>query len=135
MVCHATAGYTSNMKIYVAESKKLEETVFSVLEPSLDLWYHVCQNNNYNGVPIAENLLQKKTRVCGTTRANRGLLATLLEAVGTENFAGKTKCFFKFGRKSEWWGWSAQTIRQPSLETRKGIEYGNLPAFLNIINI
>jgi hypothetical protein len=37
MVCEGTAGYTGNMEIYTAEGKKLEETIFSVLEPYLNL--------------------------------------------------------------------------------------------------
>jgi hypothetical protein len=40
MVCEATTGYIGNMEIYTA-AKKLEETIFSVLEPYLDLWHHV----------------------------------------------------------------------------------------------
>jgi hypothetical protein len=45
------------MEIYTAEGKKLEELIFSVLEPYLDLWHYVYQDNYYNSVEIAEKLL------------------------------------------------------------------------------
>jgi hypothetical protein len=57
--------------------KKLEDTIFSVLEPYLDQWYHVYQGNYYNSVKIAENLLERKVRACGNIRENRGLPAFL----------------------------------------------------------
>jgi hypothetical protein len=45
MVSEATTGYICNMEIYAAEGKKLEDTIFSVLELNLDLWHHVYQDN------------------------------------------------------------------------------------------
>jgi hypothetical protein len=36
MVCEATTGYIGNMDIYTAEGRKLEETIYSVLEPYLN---------------------------------------------------------------------------------------------------
>jgi hypothetical protein len=71
------------MEIYTAEGKELEETIFSVLEPNLDLWYHVYQDNYYDSVVIAEKLLSRKTRVCETIRANRGLPAPIAVALKT----------------------------------------------------
>jgi hypothetical protein len=41
MVCEATAGDIGNMEMYVARGNKLEETIFSVLEPYFKLWNHV----------------------------------------------------------------------------------------------
>jgi hypothetical protein len=38
------------MEIYPAEGRKLEETIFSVVEPYLNLWYHVYQDDYYNSV-------------------------------------------------------------------------------------
>jgi hypothetical protein len=32
------------MYVYTAESKKLEETIFSVLAPYLDLWHHAYED-------------------------------------------------------------------------------------------
>jgi hypothetical protein len=61
------------MEIYTAEGKKLEETIFFVLESYLDIWHHVYQENYYNSVDIAGKLLLSKIRICGTIRANRGI--------------------------------------------------------------
>jgi hypothetical protein len=61
------------MEICTAGGKKLEETTFSVLEPYLDLWHQVYQDNYCNSVGTAEKLLLRETRVCGTIRANRGI--------------------------------------------------------------
>ena len=43
------------------------------MEPHLDQNYHVYQDNYYNHVIIAETLLSRQVRVCGTIRVNRGL--------------------------------------------------------------
>lgn len=64
MVCEATTGYIGRMDIYTAEGKKLGETTFSVLEPYLDLWQHVYQDDSYNNIEVSEKLLIRKTRVC-----------------------------------------------------------------------
>lgn len=73
MLCESESGYISNLEVYAAEGKKLEETILSVLKPSLGQWHHVYQDNYYNSVKTAESLLATKTRVCGTIRVNRGL--------------------------------------------------------------
>jgi len=39
----------------LAESSKLKETAFSVLEPNLNLWHHIYHNNYYNTVAISES--------------------------------------------------------------------------------
>jgi hypothetical protein len=49
------------------------------LETYLDLWHHVYQDNYYNIVQIAENLLLRKTRFCGKIRANRGIPKSLAD--------------------------------------------------------
>jgi hypothetical protein len=38
------------MEMCTAEGKKLEETIFSVLQPYLDLWHHVYHYNSYISV-------------------------------------------------------------------------------------
>jgi hypothetical protein len=73
MMCKATTGYTGDMEMYTAEDKELGETIFSVLEPYLDLWHHVYQDNHYNSVQTTEKLFLWKTKFCGTIRANRGI--------------------------------------------------------------
>lgn len=77
MLCEAKSGYICNMNIYTAEGKKLDETIMSVLENNLNVNHHVYQDNFYNSVKLGENLLQHKTRICGTMRANRGIPAQL----------------------------------------------------------
>jgi len=73
MVTESTSGYILNLKIYAGEGKKLQETIFTLLEPYLDQNYHVYQDNYYNHVTIAETLLLRQVSVCGTIRVNRGL--------------------------------------------------------------
>jgi hypothetical protein len=80
MVREATTGYFGNMELYTAEGKKLEETIFSVLETYIDLWQHVYQDNHYNSVETVEKLLLRKTQVCRTIRANRGILKSLIDS-------------------------------------------------------
>ena len=36
MVAESTSGYISNLEIYAGEGKKLQETIFTLLEPYLD---------------------------------------------------------------------------------------------------
>ena len=45
MVTESTSGYILNFKIYAGEGKKLQETIFTLLEPYLDQNYHVYQDN------------------------------------------------------------------------------------------
>jgi hypothetical protein len=77
VVTESTSGYIANLEIYSAEGRKLKETILSVLEPYLDQNYHLYQDNYYNSVGIAEHLLSRQVRVCGTIRVNRGLLPDL----------------------------------------------------------
>jgi len=73
MVCEAVSGYICNMEIYSAEGKKLDDTVLSLLDRNLDQNHHIYQDNFYNSVRLAETLLDRKERVCGTMRVNRGI--------------------------------------------------------------
>jgi hypothetical protein len=70
MVCEAVLVYICNMEIHAAEGKKLEDTVLSLLEQNLRQNHHICQDDFYNSVTLAETLLDTKVRVCGTMRAN-----------------------------------------------------------------
>ena len=71
MVCEAISGY--NMEIYTAEGKKLQDTVLSLLDKNVGHNHHLYQDNFYNSVKLAETLLDRNVRVCGTMRANRGI--------------------------------------------------------------
>nr|XP_012153228.1 PREDICTED: piggyBac transposable element-derived protein 4-like [Megachile rotundata] len=73
MVCEASSGYICNLEIYCAQGKSLIATILSVLSPYLNLWHDIYMENYYNSVKVAEELLQRKTNVCGTIRANRGV--------------------------------------------------------------
>ena len=72
-VTESTSGYILKLEIYAGERKKLQETIFTLLEPYLDQNYHVYQDSYYNHVTIFETLLSRQVRVCGTIRVNRGL--------------------------------------------------------------
>ena len=72
MVSESSTGYICNLEIYRSEETKLQETVLSVLQPYLDSWHHVYQDNYYNSVSTSGILLQNKIRVCGTIKENRG---------------------------------------------------------------
>jgi len=41
MVTESTSGYILNLEIYAGEVKKLQETIFTLLETYLDQNYHV----------------------------------------------------------------------------------------------
>lgn len=72
-VCKSKSGYVINIKIYFGKNEKLQDTILAVLRPVLGKWHHLYQDNYYNSVQNAELLLQKKIRVCGIIRENRGL--------------------------------------------------------------
>jgi hypothetical protein len=73
MFYEAKTGYISNMEIYTAQGKKLNDTVMSVLQNNLGVHHLVYQDNFYNSVNLVGNLLKHKIRVCGTVRPNRGI--------------------------------------------------------------
>jgi len=96
MVCEAVSGYVCNMQIYSAEGKKLEEAVLSLLDRNLGQNHHIYQDNFYNSVRLAQSLLDRNVRVCGTMRANRGI---------PRDLEGEGKCLKKgqsaFQRKGD----------------------------------
>lgn len=79
MLCESQTGYIINFQIYSAEGKTLENTIFSLLDPCLDVWHHLYQDNFYNSVYIEKRLLTTKVRVCETIQQNRGLPLELKE--------------------------------------------------------
>ena len=72
-VCEVVSCYICNMEIYLAQGKKLEDTVLSLLDRNLGQNHHNYQANFYNSVKLAQTLLDRNMRVCSTTRANRGI--------------------------------------------------------------
>jgi len=73
MVCEMVSGHICNMDIYSAEGKKLEDTVLSLLDGKLGQNHHINQDNFYNSVRLAQTLLDRNMRVCGTVRAKKGI--------------------------------------------------------------
>jgi hypothetical protein len=73
MICEARSGYICNIEIYSAVGKELEDTVFSLLDRNLGQNCHICQDSCYNSVRLAQTLLDRYMRVCGTLRANRDI--------------------------------------------------------------
>jgi hypothetical protein len=51
------------MEIYSAEGKRLEDTVLSLLDRNLGRNRHICQDNFYNSVRLAQTLLGRYVRV------------------------------------------------------------------------
>ena len=70
LVCEAVSGCMCNMEIYAAKGQKLEDTALLLLDRNLGQNHHILLNNFYNSVRLAETLLYRKVRVCGTVRAN-----------------------------------------------------------------
>jgi hypothetical protein len=79
MVCESMSGNICNMQIYDGKSRPLNETVGLLLELYEGKGYHLYQDNYYNIVCLAEELLQKSIRVSGTIRVNRGLPKDMIE--------------------------------------------------------
>jgi hypothetical protein len=72
-VCDSKSSYICNMHVYDGKSGPLTETVSLLLQPCEGKGYHVHQDNCYNSVCLAKELLQKSIQVCGTIRAKCGL--------------------------------------------------------------
>ncbi|XP_047360348.1 piggyBac transposable element-derived protein 4-like isoform X2 [Vespa velutina] len=72
MLCDSITGYISSFKIYSGVGQPLAKTVMELLAPSYGKWHHLYMDTYYNSVELAGNLLEKKIRVCGTIRQNRG---------------------------------------------------------------
>jgi len=75
-VCEAVSGYICNMEIYSTEGKKLEDTVLSLLDRNLGQNHHIYQDKYYNSVRLAQTLLVRNVRVCGTVRLTEALHVT-----------------------------------------------------------
>jgi len=92
MGCEAVLGYFCNKKINSAEGKKLEETVFSLLDRNLGQNHHMYQDMFYYSVRLAQTFLDRNVRVCSTVRANRNI---------PHDLEGEDKCLNK-GQSAFW---------------------------------
>ncbi|XP_012277177.1 piggyBac transposable element-derived protein 4 [Orussus abietinus] len=72
MLSEASTGYLCNFQLYCGRGDPLEKTISHLLNKSENLWHHVYMDNYYNSITLAESLLTKKIRICGTIRKNRG---------------------------------------------------------------
>jgi hypothetical protein len=73
IVGEAVSGYICNMETYSADGKNLQDRVLSLLDRNVSHNHHLYPDNFYYSVKLAETLLDRKVRVCGTMRANRGI--------------------------------------------------------------
>jgi len=73
ILSESDTGYIRNFQVYAAQGSRLIETIRTVVSPFTDVWHHLYMDNYYNSVDNTEALLQKKIRICGTIRKNRGL--------------------------------------------------------------
>ena len=74
-------GYTLHTKIYCGKNSDdlntdaslghAEKVTFELMDNYLDKEKILYADNFYNGIPLAEHLLNKKTFLCGTLRTNR----------------------------------------------------------------
>ena len=56
--------------MYLAKGKKLEDIVLSLLDRNVGQNHHICHDDVYNSVRLAQTLLDRNVRVCGTLRTN-----------------------------------------------------------------
>ena len=74
------AGYVWNAIVYCGRSDVIaglghaEAVVMKLMEKRLDLGHELYIDNFYTSVPLAKELLRRKTLVCGTLRRNRKFL-------------------------------------------------------------
>ena len=72
-VCELVSSYIFNTGIYSVEGKKLKDTVLSLSDRNVGQNHHICQDNSYNSVRLAQTLLDRNVRICYILRANRGI--------------------------------------------------------------
>ncbi|KAF7685756.1 PiggyBac transposable element-derived protein 4 [Cucumispora dikerogammari] len=73
-------GYVWNASIYCGKEDRIagvghsEAVVKDLIDPLLDKGYHLYVDNFYTGIPLAKDLMEHNTHVCGTLRRNRKFL-------------------------------------------------------------
>lgn len=92
MLCESDTGYICKFKLYSGNGETLQNLVVNLLDGYENIWHHVYMDNYYNSVQLAQKLLYKKIRICGTIRENRGLphdLKKITLKQGQHNFRRK----------------------------------------------
>ncbi|GBM20123.1 PiggyBac transposable element-derived protein 4 [Araneus ventricosus] len=72
VLCESSSRYICNFKLHCGKEEDLRNGISTVLNGYENAWHHVYMDHYYNSVTIAENLLGKNIRICGTVRKNRG---------------------------------------------------------------
>jgi hypothetical protein len=110
------------------------------LEPYLDQNYRVYQDNYYNSVEIAEHLLSRQVRVCGTISENRGLPPDLKKDPkslkrGDTTFRRKGDVLLQSWRDTHVVNTMStiQNLNMVDVPVRKEAYKRSLSAFLNIV--
>ena len=91
-VCDSV-GYTYNVKVYAGkEDRQYEDVATSVvmqlMDGYLDAGRTLCTDNFYTSVPLARELLKRKTHLVGTVRTNRKMLPA--DVTGAKLKVGET---------------------------------------------
>ena len=79
-LCESSTGYTNSFSIYKGKNKNCSEHGLShdicveLMQPLLDMGYHLYTDNWYTAVPLAEFLSSRNTDITGTVHANRKFL-------------------------------------------------------------
>ncbi|CAL1299320.1 unnamed protein product [Larinioides sclopetarius] len=72
VLCESNSQYICNVRLHRGKEKDLRNDISTVLNGYENAWHHVYADHYFNGVALAENLLDKNIRICGTVRKNRG---------------------------------------------------------------
>ena len=79
-LCGSSTGYMYSFYIYEGKNKNFSEHGLShdicvdLMEPLLDMGYHLYTDNWYTAIPLAEFLSSRNTNITGTVRVNRKFL-------------------------------------------------------------
>ena len=79
-LCESSTGYTFSFSIYEGKNKNFSEHGLShdicvdLMEPLLDMGYHLYTDNWYTAIPLAEFLSSRNTNITGTVRATQKFL-------------------------------------------------------------
>jgi hypothetical protein len=72
VLADSDTGYCWNMKPYAGVSSTIADTITNLLDRLAGHGHQLYMDNFYNSVKVTDILLNLKTHICGTMRANRG---------------------------------------------------------------
>ena len=102
--CDAKTGYICDFHLYTGASGSPEQSlgtkvILQLAEPLFDKGYHLYFDNFFSSVTLAQTLLQRKTGMIATTRANRTNFpqelkkANLMRGESKSCIVGNVQCF------------------------------------------